>query len=155
MSTDDIYNGVSPLSELPFIVVIEKVMLQVEYQYFAEVRSKRLDPLYKELCLIIAETLVADRNPVIKINGEYICSRLVRDVFSQIRNRHVQLVFDNFQNVSDRVVHKRAYLRTALYNSVFEFQARSDNKLIAFSNNDFSKCPASVDIKYAAMESDG
>ena len=110
--------------------VLDEVMIQVEYHCFADLHFKQIDPLYKELCLIISETLLC--SSPIKVNGVYIHSQLVHDVFSQIRNHHVQLVFDNFQNVSQRVSNKKAYLRTALYNSVFEYEAHSLNHLLEF-----------------------
>jgi len=130
MNTNTVHDGISPSNEQSIFAMLEKVMLQVGYQYFADVHFKRIDPLYKELCLIIAETMFANRDSVIKVNGEYIRAWLVHDVFSQIRNRHIQLVFDNFQNVTIRVANKKAYLRTALYNSVFEFQAHFVNDMV-------------------------
>ena len=110
-------------------MMLDKVMIQVEYACFADLRFKRIDPFYKELCLIIAEVLVLNHSVDLKINGAFIPIKLVQEVYLQIRNRHLRLVFDNFHNVSQRVFNKKAYLRTALYNSFFEYEAYSVNDL--------------------------
>jgi len=111
------------------IKMLDRVMLQVEYHCFIDLDSNHVDPLYKELCLIIAEVLVLDPNSVIKINGSNISVRLVKEVYSQIQNDHVDLVFINFNNVSHRVFNKRSYLRTALYNAVFENESQAVNDM--------------------------
>jgi hypothetical protein len=112
------------------LMMLEQVMLQVEYHCFTDMRSNHTDPLYKELCLIIAEVLVLDPDSVIKINGQNISVHLVQEVYSQIENNHVELVFINFNNVSQRVFNKKFYLRTALYNSVFEIESHHLNDMI-------------------------
>jgi hypothetical protein len=106
---------------------LEKVMLQVDYHCFSNLRLDWVDPLYKELCLIIAEVLVLPNDFPMKINGTLIGAKLVQDVFLQIRNHHVQLVFDNFKNVSYPVRNKKAYLRTVLYNAFFECESHYSN----------------------------
>jgi hypothetical protein len=107
--------------------MLDHVMIQVEYHCFVDLRFNRIDPLYKELCLIIAEVLVLDSDSVIKIGGSFICARLVQEVYSKINNDHVRLVFSNFNNVSQRIFNKKAYLRTALYNAVFEIESHFVN----------------------------
>ena len=119
----------NPSAGQSIIKMLDKVMLQVEYHCFADLRFKRIDPLYKELCLIIAEVLVLSHESVVKINGAFISVKLVQEVFMQIRNHHIQLVFCNFHHVSQRVFNKKAYLRTALYNVFFEFEAKYVNDL--------------------------
>ena len=116
-------NGGKIIDGQSILKMLEQVMLQVEYHCFADLRFKRIDPLYKELCLIIAEVLLLDQDSTIKINSSNICVRLVREVYLQIRNDHVQLVFNNFHNVSQRIFNKKSYLRTALYNAVFEIES--------------------------------
>jgi len=129
VSMNAIYDGGKPVNGMSVLSMLDKVMAQVEYHCFADLRYKRIDPLYKDLCLIVAEVMLLNRDSSIKVNGEYVGALLVQDVFSQIRNHHVQLVFDNFQNVSSRVSNKKAYLRTALYNSVFEYEAHFINDM--------------------------
>ena len=116
--------------------MFDRVMTQVEYHCFADLRFKRIDPFYKELCFIIAETLVLSPDSVLKINDAFISVKLVQEVFLQVRNHHLRLVFRNFHNVSHRVFNKKAYLRTALYNAFFEYEAQFVNDLARGALND-------------------
>lgn len=119
-------SGNAPL--LSFSDVLARVMLQVEYHCFADLRSGFIDPLYKELCFIIAEVLVLDPVVVIKVNGIQLPISLVHDIYAQLRNEHLRLVFSNFCDVSSRVFNKKAYLRSSLYNSVFEIVSQDVNQ---------------------------
>ena len=121
----DVYNG------QPIFNVLERVMLQVEYHGFKDLRLNRTDPFYKELCLIIAEVLVMGQGASVKINGSLLPAQLVQDVYSKLCHDHVRLVFDNFHNVSYPVRNKKAYLRTALYNSFFEIESHFINAFAA------------------------
>ena len=117
----------SPRCGLSIYEMLEKVMRQVEYHCFADLRFNRIDPFYKELCLVIAEVLVLDPLSIIKINGSNMYAHLVQEVYLRLQNDHVRLVFKNFNNVPSRVYNKKAYLRTALYNAVFEIESNSVN----------------------------
>jgi len=121
----DSHNGLSIFS------MLERVMLQVEYRSFADLRLNRIDPLYKELCLIIAEVLVMGRGAFVKINGSLLPVQLVQDVYSKLGHDHVRLVFGNFHNVPYPVRNKKAYLRTALYNAFFEIESHFVNAHVA------------------------
>ena len=110
-----------------FISTLNSVIQQVEYQCFTDLRTGYIDPLYKELCLIIAEVFVSNSEAVVKINGSVTSTKLVQEVYEQIRNNHVKLVFANFKDVSCQVYNKKAYLRTALYNAVFELESHFVN----------------------------
>jgi len=106
---------------------MELVMRQVEFHCFASTQFKWIDPLYKELCLVIADVLVMDSDAVITVNGTKTPVFLVQEVYSKLNNDHLRLVFKNFKNVTYPVYNKKAYLRTVLYNSVFEIEAHSIN----------------------------
>ncbi len=81
----------------------------------------------KEICFIIAEVYLMNPNAQIKISGELLDGYLVQQVFRELTCEHVRLVLDNFHNVTYLVMNKKAYLRAALYNSVFEFNAHYTN----------------------------
>ena len=102
---------------------LSQVMQQVDFHCFADIQSQRSDPLYKELCLIIAEVFLLDPESVININGSLTPLRLIQDIYMHLRHDHVRAVFENFQNVASRIYNKKAYLRTALYNIVFEIES--------------------------------
>ena len=102
---------------------LKQVMQQVEYRCFADAHSKRIDPLYKELCLVAAEVFLMNPDTVIKVNASPISMRLVQDVYTHLRCDHLRFVLNNFQNLTYHVYNKKAYLRTALYNAVFELES--------------------------------
>ena len=104
-------------------------MRQVEYHCFASLSNNWIDPLYKELCLVIADVLVLDPDSTITINGSKMAAFLIQEVYRQLNNDHLRFVFDNFQNVSHRVHNKKAYMRTALYNAVFEIELHFVNNM--------------------------
>jgi hypothetical protein len=119
--------------------VLDQVMLQVEYHCFFDYKYKQfkwIDPFYKELCLIIAEVLLLNTDSTIKINGIFISTKLVQEIYLQIRNHHVRLIFLNFRNVSSKIFNKKAYLRTALYNSFFEYEAQFINGTNIYDKTD-------------------
>jgi KaiC/GvpD/RAD55 family RecA-like ATPase len=114
--------------------MLDKVMRQVDYHCFAVLSSNRVDPLYKELCLIIAEAFLLKSDSTVNINGSPVQAQLLKEVYNNLNNEHLRLVFDNFNSVAVRVYNKKAYLRTALYNAVFELESTSVN--------DFRYCAA-------------
>ena len=109
------------------IDTLNQVMIQVEYHCFATPRFRFIDPLYKELCLIISEVFVLKPETLIKVNGDFLLASLVQEIYSQLRNDHLRIVHSNFSGVSSRVYNKKAYLRTALYNVVFEIESHFVN----------------------------
>ena len=124
------YSANPPAAAYPSILgALDAVMRQVGYHYFADARSKRIDPFYKELCLIVADVLVLDPASVIPINGAKMPASLVQEVYGQLNGDHLSLVYENFRNTTRRVYNKKAYLRTALYNVVFELHAHVANDI--------------------------
>jgi hypothetical protein len=112
--------------------MLELVKQQVEYHCFTDLCTNRTEPLYKELCLIIAEVLVLNPDSIVTINGSNMRAHLVQEVYSQLENDHIQLVYDNLHNVSTHIYNKKFYLRTALYNAVFEIEADSVNDITVY-----------------------
>lgn len=114
---------------------LEEVKEQVEFQCFTETREANgrrwtyTDPLYEELCLIIAEVLVMNPDAEIKVAGAEVNGFIVQEVFGRLNNDHLRTVVHNFQRVSYEVKSKKAYLRTALYNAVFETDSSVTNDL--------------------------
>jgi len=104
---------------------LKQVMAQVEYHCFANLHNGFIDHLYMELCLIISEVLALKPDSDIKINGSFISTRLVQEVYSNLHSEHLRMVFENFLRVCSPVFNKKAYLRTALYNAFFEIESHS------------------------------
>lgn len=121
--------NLSPSVRSSIFKTMEQVMQQVEYPCFTDLRLKRIDPFYEELCLVIADVLILDSDSIITINGSKISASLVQEVYGQLHNEHLRLVFKNFNNVTSRIFNKKAYLRTALYNAVFEIESHNLNEM--------------------------
>jgi hypothetical protein len=92
----------------------------------------RIDPMYEELCLIIAEVNLLHPDSAIKVAGLEISAFIVQEVYSKLTNEHLETVLHNFQRVSWRINHKKTYLRTALYNSVFELESGAANQVAQY-----------------------
>lgn len=89
----------------------------------------------KELCLIIAEVKMLNPESEIRVSGVMLSCAMVQEVYSKIGHEHLEIVIDNFKKITYEVKNKKAYLRTALYNCVFEFESHWENKF----RQDFSK----------------
>jgi len=129
--------SVSPSVRQSLFKTLESVKQQVEYSAFGRMvtrgRGERerqileVDPIYMELCLIMAEIYVMDGETVIKINKEDTPLYIVQEVYQQLGNRHLETVCTNFKEVTTKIFNKKSYFRTALYNAIFEHEAHYTN----------------------------
>lgn len=85
--------------------------------------------LVREICMIIAEVYMMDPSGPIRISGEWLDGHVVQEVFGELTREHVITVLWEFYRLTDEVRNKKAYLRTALYNSVFSIEAHYKNKI--------------------------
>lgn len=109
---------------------LEAVKMQVDYEDFANPLPSGkmyIDPLYEEICLIIAEVFTRPSGRVMRIQGQEIKAGIVQEVYSRLDHERVELVADNFRKQTHPIRYKSAYLQTALYNCVFEFEAHNTN----------------------------
>lgn len=132
-NNSDAASSVRPVRQ-SFSSVLEEVREQIEYDCFCY--GDRSDKQrYNEICLIIAEvmaleTVEANGEPRrVKINGSPMLVEMVQDIYRQLTHSHVELVADNFNQITSKIYNKKAYLQTALYNSVFELDAHYSNQV--------------------------
>lgn len=83
----------------------------------------------EELCRIIALIWVLDDGADVRIGGEIYPAAVVKDVFGLITAEHIGYVMTRFRAVKSEIQSKRAYLTTALFNSVFELDADATNQV--------------------------
>lgn len=81
----------------------------------------------EEICLIIAEVFILPPTSEIQINGNKLTAEAVRVVLEMLTHDDIITVMDNFEAASYKIRHKKTYLRTALYNEVFERSSRIIN----------------------------
>ena len=84
----------------------------------------------RDLCVIIAEVylLAETAEGNIRIEGAPIPYGLVRDIYRFLRGEHLEHVMARYRTVQYEVRNVKAYLRTALYNAVFELELAGENE---------------------------
>lgn len=89
------------------------------------------DDLYihqaEEICLIIAEMAILPPSATVQIGGNKLTAEVVREIYSRLTHEDIISVMDNFEEVAYKIKFKKTYLRTALYNEVFERSSRVIN----------------------------
>lgn len=113
-----------------FFETLDLVKLQVGY--LSLVKNYEHDRfLIEELCRIIAEVYCLDPELKITIDGEELPVSLVQEVYSQLDELHIALVYDKFSEIDYEIKSKKTYLRTMLYNTAFEMSHHYENEFNA------------------------
>lgn len=116
---------VCPVRSRPsFKTAVQMARGQIEIEYIDHFQDEA-----NELCMIMAEVWMMPPADKIRIAGEVLDAHLVGDVFREITNEHVKMVIRNFHGIKYLIQNKKAYLRSALYNSVFEMSAHYSNQI--------------------------
>lgn len=108
-----------------FAAVCEAVREQIEVDSFPE----GMDQLAEETARIIAEIYMMPGSWQIRIDGQHIPAAMVQQVYNHLEYDHVEAVLYRFKTVPYEIRHVKTYLRTALYNAVFETDARVTNEV--------------------------
>jgi hypothetical protein len=88
--------------------------------------SKRA--LAEEMCLIIWEIFMLPPKTLVRIAKSDLESEMVSQVYLLLTHEHLLHVIDSFSKIGYEIKNKKTYLRTALYNSVFECEAQIINE---------------------------
>ena len=127
----DVKSSSRPVLSRPSLFeTLNAVKEKVDFEKYAKPLSNgklQVDPLIEEICLIIAEVLIRPSGRVMRIRGQEIEAGIVQEVYDKLTHEHIELVADNFKKQTQLIHNKSAYLQTALYNSVFEFNAHYTN----------------------------
>lgn len=115
----------SPSVPTSFRDMLTRVKEQVEFESF-EYRDKRLAG---ELCAIIAEVyLLAEKTDgSINVEGVSVPYSMVEEIYETLNAAHLEYVIDYFKNATYSIRNVKAYLRVALYNSVFKLELTMEN----------------------------
>lgn len=127
MNTEKICSMSSSLSRQDkcYAYYLSSSMQQVSYSDFDEEDRE----LVKELCDVIAKTMLLKNNYSVRINGEYHSAGEIKEVFNTLREKHIYHVIENFRNQSHKIKYPYTYLRTALYNPTSETEHKIENKV--------------------------
>lgn len=85
----------------------------------------------QEVAGIIAQVFTLSPNSVMRVAGYARWIEDVQTVFSALRNEHIVYVIEAFNQIPYRVKNKSAYLRSALFNAVFELESAENNEFAA------------------------
>ena len=123
-------NNTEPKTNRPsFREAISRAERQVWYGEIVHDRDSGTVELAHELCMIMAEVFMMDPDKPIRISGEWLDGHVVQQVFGELTREHVEMVIEEFCRLTCDVRNKKAYLRTALYNSVFSIEAHYRNRV--------------------------
>lgn len=132
MEKQNVQNGVSQRhgpGQVGFMDILERVKLQVEADCFLPRDKEQVH----ELCCIIAEMQLLPETAPVQIGGVKMCAGTVAEIYSILTAEHLQLVIDEFRKISYKINRKKSYLRTMLYNSLFEYSSAATNE-VAINN---------------------
>jgi hypothetical protein len=119
--------SVNPFVSLSFYGLLDCVKSKIEFDFF----TARDMPLAHEICMAITEVLKLNPTHEIKIDGEILPVEMVQEIYRKVTHDHIQLVIDNFKKYTTELHSKKAFFRTAVYNSVFELESSNINHVNA------------------------
>lgn len=85
--------------------------------------------LASEIALIITELIHLSPESDVSIGRDKLSASLVTEIYKRLNGDHVRAVIHRFRKANYKITHTKAYLRTALYNSVFELEAQTENEV--------------------------
>lgn len=124
--SDNQKNDISPV--LSFYERLDAIKDSVGFEYICE-RDK---PLAHECCLIICEVMHRPYGSVL-IGGESVPLALIGEVYTSLTSEHIQHVCDKYNSIRYEIKRKKQYLRSALYNSVFELESSMINDVLSLT----------------------
>lgn len=105
--------------------MLNKVRTQIEVECFPETQRGQAE----EIVLIMAEVMKLPPHVAVRIGGTELPAELVAEVYQRITHEHVEEVMSNYTQILYEIKRVKTYLRTALYNVVFEQNARIENRV--------------------------
>lgn len=111
---------------LSFKEAITKAEDQIGFHEYS--RQHSCYGILHDMCRAMAEVYMMSPNTKIKVNGEELEAGMVAEVLEQVTQEMAEIRADELRETIAGVTNIKAYLRSALYNKVFEFEA-ADVKL--------------------------
>lgn len=102
---------------------LDEVRSSLEFECFEDSYLEQAD----EISLIIAEMAMLPATALVQIGGNKLTAQAVSEIYSMLTHEDIISVMDNFEAVAYKIKFKKTYLRTALYNEVFERSSRAIN----------------------------
>ena len=111
------------------VMSFREVWQGVRQRLEVECFSPRDKNLAEELALVVAETYRMPKGVLIRICGERYPAGMVAEVYDMLTHSHIEAVIERYRQVRSNIRYIKDYQRSALYNIVFELEARVENEL--------------------------
>lgn len=116
----------SPSVRQSFSDCLNNVKDKLEYYVFQD-KIGQVNPQVEEIYRIITEVMMLNQSNNIHIGGNDMPVCAVQEIFYELHAENISQVIENFNAMPYQIKNKKAYLRTALYNSFFEIEASVAN----------------------------
>jgi hypothetical protein len=110
-----------PRRRLSFKEAITKAEDQIGFREYSRLHS--CYGILHDMCRAMAEVYMMSPTTKIKVNGEELEAGMVADVLEQVTTEMAEIRAEELRETIAGVTNIKAYLRSALYNKVFEFEA--------------------------------
>jgi hypothetical protein len=110
-----------PPRRLSFKEAITKAEDQIGFHEYS--RQHHCYGILHDMCRAMAEVYMMSPTTKIKVNGEELEAGMVADVLEQVTTEMAEIRAEELRETIAGVTNIKAYLRRALYNKVFEFEA--------------------------------
>lgn len=122
-------NNTNSISSSSRVLSFDETVGEVTRQLEVECLESRgySKPQILEICMIIAEIYMRNPNGSVRIGKELLDNSIVQQVYRKLTAEHVDMVMDNLSRITTVIHNKKQYIRTALYQSVFELEAHYAN----------------------------
>lgn len=122
-------NNKNSISSSSRVLSFDETVGEVTRQLEVECLESRgySKPQILEICMIIAEIYMRNPNGSVRIGKELLDNSIVQQVYRKLTAEHVDMVMDNLSHIKTVIHNKKQYIRTALYQSVFELEAHYAN----------------------------
>lgn len=84
--------------------------------------------LYGEICRIIADVYMHNPDRETVIDGEVTTYGYVQEIFCLLEAENVVAVVQALERYPREIRYKKAFVRTALYNTIFELETGAENE---------------------------
>lgn len=115
-----------PRRRLSFKEAITKAEDQIGFREYS--RQHSCYGILHDMCRAMAEVYMMSPTTKIKVNGEELEAGMVAEVLEQVTQEMAEIRAEELRETIADVTNLKAYLRSALYNKVFEFET-ADVKL--------------------------
>ncbi len=117
----------NPSVRLSFDEALGQIKEQIDMECFpAEMLLQA-----QEIAGIIAQVFTLSPKGVMRVAGYARWIEDVQTVFRHLRNEHIVYVIEAFNKIPYRVKNKSDYLRSMLFNAVFELESAGNNEFAA------------------------